>query len=110
MLVALILLGPSQSEAHVLLCEVRPDIFVECEHGHFKGGGNKHVDVSGKPEKPEPPTKEPPSKPPVDPPQVTAHHNPPGKGKGHDNHDWDHKGKGHHKETGIGHGDTGQDK
>ena len=111
-LVALILLGPSQSNAHVLLCEEQPKIWVECEHGHFGGGGNDVSRTSGPGKPGNPPTSkppEPPNEPPNEPPTINAHHNPPGKGKGHDNHDWDHKGKGHNKETGIGHGTTGKD-
>ena len=90
-----------QSNAHVLLCEQRPDYYVECPHFHAGGGGTSN-------NKSEPPTKEPPTKeppgtgPPVEPSR--DHHQPPGRGLGHDNHDWDHKGKGHSKGA-KGHGD-----
>ena len=97
MLVVLVL--PSQSDA--AKCVVLPD-WVVC--GNEDDG---HGNVSDKPEKPEPPTKEPPE-PPTEPPETRSHHQPPGLGLGHDNHDWDHKGKGHDKQ-GKGHGETGRD-
>ena len=118
LLAALAFLVQTPANAHILLCEVRPDVWEKCPpHGHYGGGG-------GTPDsKPEPPTKEPPPKeppepptepptePPVDPP-VAGHHQPPGKGLGHLKHIEDgktHDGKGHHKGTGKGHGKTGRD-
>ena len=106
LLAALAFLVQTPANAHILLCEVRPDVWEKCPpHGHY-GGGSGVPDTPEKPSNPkEPPNKEPPSEPPKEPPVVEGlHHNPPGLGKGHDNHDWDHKGKGHSKGA-KGHGD-----